>query len=73
MGAVPQSEKQKNGGEYAEIFEFQIANDAAKSGLSTVSSTTRSKLSGFIDTANSKLSSVVDTESIHFFCGVTDR
>ncbi len=43
----------ENGGEFAEILEFQIADDAAELWFSWVTGTAESKLSGVIDTAES--------------------
>jgi hypothetical protein len=58
----------ENGGDFAEIFEFKIADDAAESWLSGVTGTTESKLSVVID--KSKLSGFFDTaESVKInFC-----
>ncbi len=54
----------KNGGELADIFEFQVADDAAESRLSSVNDTAESKLSGVIDNAKSKLRGVIDTAEL---------
>ncbi len=47
--------------QFAKIYEFQIADDAADTWLSGVSGTAKSKLSAI--TAKSKLSGVIDTLS----------
>ncbi len=41
----------QNGGEFDEVFEFQITDDAAGSWLSGVNGTTKAKASGFINIA----------------------